>query len=838
MIKTTQPTRIDRQPDLEQLRICVIASTYPRHEADYAVPWLRESVAHLADRGHHITVLAPSYEGLDSHIVDGVHVKQLSILAKTLGAADPRTRRTKSHSQSALSITSRTLRPTRLSCRAQLANREQFDIVHVHWPFPHEPIGMAAAKQCNAPLIMTSHGAEFALARRKPWVSVCLRRSLMKADELIANSSDTAGHVQQLCGRAPEVIPFGSTVTPQTAGDRPRRIGGPPRVLFTGRLIQRKGVEYLLHAAKQVVAQIGAKFIITGDGDQRSYLETLSRELGLQEHVEFLGFVSNEVLNEQYAQCDVWVNPSVVDDRGDTEGLGVGAIEAYAHGKPVIASDVGGIPDVVIDHQTGLLVPQKHPHALAKAISELLNDPVRSQRFAAAGLRHVQKRFNWSTITDQLESVYWRSLLNRDPIRLNATDLNAAGRNTPNAQKSRRHNTMRQMRVNMTCRPNRFEAPQSYFPHQVAATYRRRPGHVRQPPFNQRRSSDPDISGRGNRTGLYGSALAVCARQETISLNDIQWTSLVWAAVCYALFCVANAYGWSLILRALRHAIPSGQAISLWLRCEALRWLPGSVWNFGARSVEAHNRGVPQLMGAASMTLELFYSILGRFLIVVIACALTASELRAVVVQVPLQHIAISAIGIGVVMLTMIVIVQRRGRLGQASQRSQLRDVTRVLATSRHLVSKLFVLQGYYVVVSLLQGYALVHIVRGIHPYCPASTLTLIAINSAAWLVGFFAIFAPGGLVVREAFLATVLAAWCSPVESISIAVIWRMLQITVEASILVCVLAIRVRQTRNSANLPDVPSWHFESANQQQTRLPSFRLENGKTNDCKTNDW
>jgi len=183
-----------------------------------------------------------------------------------------------------------------------------------------------------------------------------------------------------------------------------------PRMLFTGRLIQRKGVEYLLRAVPLVLAKTPARFLITGNGDQRESLEALARSLHIEHTVEFLGFVSNERLNEEYARCDIWVNPSIVDDRGDTEGLAVGAIEAFAHGKPVIASAVGGIPDAVVHNATGLLVPEKDPKALAHSLLRLIHDPDEAQRLAARGLEYTREKFNWDSITDRLEAIYWNSL--------------------------------------------------------------------------------------------------------------------------------------------------------------------------------------------------------------------------------------------------------------------------------------------------------------------------------------------------------------------------------------------------------------------------------------------
>ncbi len=250
---------------------------------------------------------------------------------------------------------------------------------------------------------MTCHGAEFALARRKPWIAECLRRSLLKADRLIANSSDTASHIHKLSGRDADVLPFGSSVVAKKNQPTDNEI---PRLLFTGRLIQRKGVEYLLRALKLVLADQPVELVITGDGDQRSRLEALAAQLQLGESVRFLGYVDSEQLADEYARCDVWINPSIVDDRGDTEGLGVGAIEAYAHGKPVIASEVGGIPDAVIHNKTGLLVPEKDEYSLAAAIERLLSDPAERRRLAECGQRLVEEKFSWPGITDQLEGIY------------------------------------------------------------------------------------------------------------------------------------------------------------------------------------------------------------------------------------------------------------------------------------------------------------------------------------------------------------------------------------------------------------------------------------------------
>jgi glycosyltransferase involved in cell wall biosynthesis len=120
--------------------------------------------------------------------------------------------------------------------------------------------------------------------------------------------------------------------------------------------------------------------------------------------------VSKEELADQYAGCDIFVLPAIIDSKGDTEGLGIVMIEALAHQKPVIASAVGGIVDVIQSGITGLLVPQKDPKALAQAILSLLNDPIKAQEMGQKGLADIQLRFCWSRIIPLWEHVFTRAL--------------------------------------------------------------------------------------------------------------------------------------------------------------------------------------------------------------------------------------------------------------------------------------------------------------------------------------------------------------------------------------------------------------------------------------------
>jgi glycosyltransferase involved in cell wall biosynthesis len=394
-----------------KLKIGVLGSTFPRFHEDPLVPWLRESVRRLADRGHEMTIMAPSFKGLASHSIDGVPVLRFRYAPSAI--------ENMTHDQGAPAKLRnplfRLLAPSYVvSGAAHLAYwvaRHNFDVLHVHWPFPHAPLAALARALREVPLVATCHGAELAMARRSPFIAEVLRRSLLRADVVSCNSSHTRSEIDKLCGRVAIVIPYGATAVARGGGCEERMPpNDPARLLFSGRLIQRKGVDVLIRALPRVLERRDVKLFITGEGDRRREWEELSVKLGLADKVAFLGFVTTDRLGELYETCDAYVHPAIVDDHDDTEGLGVVLIEALANRCPVVASRVGGIVDVIVDEHTGLLVPEKDERALADAILRILDDPALARRLGDAGRDFAKKHFDWDRITDETENLYVRAI--------------------------------------------------------------------------------------------------------------------------------------------------------------------------------------------------------------------------------------------------------------------------------------------------------------------------------------------------------------------------------------------------------------------------------------------
>lgn len=401
--------------DRRKLKICVVGSTYPRHQEDHEVPWLRKSVNLIAERGHEVTVAVPSFQGLQSHTIDGVRVlrfryapKRFENLTHDQGAPN------KLHNPlyNLLAVPYIIMGIIHL---ALWTARERFDVIHVHWPFPHGLFAVLPAL-FGTKVVSTCHGAELALGRKKTWIRKVLGWLLRKADVLGCNSSHTAGEIRAVCGRDPTVIPYGATTRIEPAGEPKKIRDRPATILFSGRLIQRKGLPYLIRTIPVLLKHRPVQLLITGNGDRRDELEALTLKLRLEASVHFLGFVSNEDLGELYRTCDLYVHPAIFDDKGDTEGLGVVLIEALMNERPVVASAVGGIVDVIEHEETGLLVPEKDEPALAAAILRVLDDPALGRRLGQAGRRFAERHFDWSRITDETEQLYYRATNEADAI--------------------------------------------------------------------------------------------------------------------------------------------------------------------------------------------------------------------------------------------------------------------------------------------------------------------------------------------------------------------------------------------------------------------------------------
>jgi glycosyltransferase involved in cell wall biosynthesis len=388
------------------VKVCHIVSTFPKDEKDPQVPWLLELVKRQKARGMEVTVYAPSFKGLQNHSIGQISVKRFRYFLRrweklTHGESAP----VKIRNPLYLILV-----PFYLLCGSwsmwRLCIKENFDVLHVHWPVPHAWFGYIGKIATKARMVTTFYGAELALAKRYPFIKDFIRWSVRKSDQVIAISSFTRDEIRRLTRAEPEVIPYGAPLEVVEKSPSATSTKGPKIVLFVGRIIERKGLPYLIEAMSRVMTEMEAQLVIVGEGDRQEELKELVRDKGLEETVIFAGQVSTDRLQELYEKCDVFVLPSIVDSRGDTEGLGVVLLEALAYKKPLVATDVGGIGDVIKNERTGLLVPQKDPGALSHAILRLLRNKELARRLGDEGYQYAREYFSWDRILSKLESLY------------------------------------------------------------------------------------------------------------------------------------------------------------------------------------------------------------------------------------------------------------------------------------------------------------------------------------------------------------------------------------------------------------------------------------------------
>ena len=391
-------------------KILVIGSVYPRFHEDAEVPWLRTSIAYLKKAGLDIQVLAPAYKGLKSHEIDGIKVNRFryapanwEFLTHEEGAPS------KMANKPWLQLLAIPYIISGFFKCIQICRQWKPDIIHAHWPFPHAYIALGAAKLFKIPLVLNFHGAELLLIRKKKWVKPLLKFAIKQAQAVFANSSFTAGKIKALRNVDVEWSPYGTTLEKGVRSVKPHPVNGKFKILFVGRHIERKGICYLIEAAKYLPHDL-FEIRIVGVGDLTEQLHVIANDVNQSNpdsaEIIFTGKLSPEALANEYKTANVFTLPAIVDSKGDTEGLGVVLIEAMELGLPVVASNVGGIPDVVVDGVSGILVPEKDPKALADAYKRLAESSEFTEKILAGAQQRIDECFSWDKIIERQVAVY------------------------------------------------------------------------------------------------------------------------------------------------------------------------------------------------------------------------------------------------------------------------------------------------------------------------------------------------------------------------------------------------------------------------------------------------
>jgi len=292
----------------------------------------------------------------------------------------------------------------------QLILTRKIDVVHVHWSkWRTGLLAVLATKIVGRPVVLGLAGDDIytpADPERRP--GFIYMRIIKMADLLVTTSEDLKRRaLEKGFPRNAIAIPQGidtDRFNPRVSGTAVReRLGwlDDPIVMATARLIERKGVQYLVDAFAHVLRIIpDAKLMIAGEGPERSRLEAKVRTLGLSENVAFLGVIPYREVPAYYAACNIFVHIPTY------EAMPHVIYEAMATGKPVIASRVGGIVEVIEDEENGLLVEPKDPKSTAEAILRLIKNRGLGRRIGEAALEKVEREYTWDIIAKRYLELY------------------------------------------------------------------------------------------------------------------------------------------------------------------------------------------------------------------------------------------------------------------------------------------------------------------------------------------------------------------------------------------------------------------------------------------------
>ncbi|MEM3466320.1 MAG: glycosyltransferase family 4 protein, partial [Candidatus Jordarchaeales archaeon] len=243
-------------------------------------------------------------------------------------------------------------------------------------------------------------GKDYLASRPNPAYFLPLLFSLLLAQRIGVNSKSTLSLIPKALRRKARILYPGVDVEAlEKAIEESSKHGEGETILFVGRMVRRKGPDLLLKAFAMLLKEHpDAWLVMVGDGPFLSSLKDLARQLKLEDRVEFTGALRGKPLYSRYAECDVFVMPSR-QTATDVEGFGMVFLEAGFFGKPSVGTRTGGIPEAVLDGETGILVPQDDVGALQDALSLLLKDKAFAKRLGEKARERVLSEFTWEKAT-------------------------------------------------------------------------------------------------------------------------------------------------------------------------------------------------------------------------------------------------------------------------------------------------------------------------------------------------------------------------------------------------------------------------------------------------------
>lgn len=339
----------------------------------------------LIERGHHVSVVA---DRIPATLLDAELIKKISVHRFPFRAS---LRSLTKQSEPSLEF------PQIMKAIRSLKEQGGFDIVHVNFSGPNLLFHLRTLNSSDAPTIVTF---QTALSAKSGYEAGLVRKLLQAATRVVSVSEAALENVVQCTGYPRERISvIYPGIPPALFGTSPERQCDIPTVAFIGRLVKDKGADLAIRAMLSLRG--AARLNVIGDGPERSNLRALADELSLEETVIFSGYVSNGTRRKMLSEASILVVPSRHE-----ELFGMVAAEGAFSSLPVVTCSTGGLPEVVLDGVTGIVVPTNDAEALSSAIHKLSSEPVLAKKMGEAGRQRALKKFSIEKTIDDYESLY------------------------------------------------------------------------------------------------------------------------------------------------------------------------------------------------------------------------------------------------------------------------------------------------------------------------------------------------------------------------------------------------------------------------------------------------
>ena len=391
----------------DRLRVLITTSTFPTREGDGQARFVLDLAEALSEHVD-VTVLAPHGPGLPTRERIGrVWVRRfryfLPTSAQTLaygaGMRDNLRQNWLARIQMPFFLIAQTLATGWTLFRARA------DAINSHWLVPQGLTSALVAKITRTPLILQVHAADIYFLARFAWGGKVARFVVSKSSTVFADGSHVRKALDDLLG-----YPSGAILRPMgvwaekfndPTPDKSRSPELPAEyVMFVGRLVEKKGAEFLIRAMPAVREQAPrTEVVMVGAGPLETNLKATCSELGLSEVVHFVGPKPHSEVIRLMRYAEVVCVPSIVDSHGETEGMPTVVLEALATGVPVVGSEVDGIPDILSDRVNGWLAKPKDPDDLSRAILDAVTS---GEADSVAGRAQVTAlEHDWTSVARQ-----------------------------------------------------------------------------------------------------------------------------------------------------------------------------------------------------------------------------------------------------------------------------------------------------------------------------------------------------------------------------------------------------------------------------------------------------